>query len=293
MCVKELQLAVAACCLAQWIAAVPSPAASAAAQGPIPAIIKNVSYSEGSHSRQSFDLYLPAKTRGKPPLLIFVHGGFWLLPDDDYRIGPSLAENLINDGVAVALVRYRLAPAHRHPAEALDVAAAVARLLEAADKYGFDFQRVYLSGHSAGGHLASLVALDKGYLAKHKVSADALAGVISFSGLYDLAPTWSVSSNQKSATEKTFGREPAILKSASPIYHARAGAPRFLIMTAFADFPGFALDARRFADALRSSGAKQVHQSIFDGTDHFSLVKLDEKNEVRRTVLGFMRVAGR
>ncbi len=93
------------------------------------------------------------------------------------------------------------------------------------------------------------------------------------------------------ATEKTFGNDPAVLKRASPIQHVRPDAPRFLIMTAFADFPGFALDARRFADALRSAGGKEVHQHMFKGADHFSLVKLDDvNNAVRRTMLGFMGV---
>ena len=291
MSIRIFCVGFAVLCLAQWVAAQPSPRASLPAKTPAPVVIKNVPYNDGGDARQSFDLYLPAKTNAKPPLLIFVHGGFWLLPDDDYRIGPSLAEHLVNDGVAVALVRYRLAPAYRHPAQAQDVATAVARLLRDADKYGFDAKRVYLSGHSAGGHLASLVALDKSYLAKQGVSADALAGVISFSGLYDLAPTWSVSNNQRLATEKTFDNERTLLKRASPIHHARADAPRFLIMTAFADFPGFALDARRFADALRSAGAKEIHQHMFKGADHFSLVKLDdENNAVRRTILGFMGV---
>jgi hypothetical protein len=107
-------------------------------------VIKNVPYNDGGDARQSFDLYLPAKSNAKPPLLIFVHGGFWLLPDDEYRIGPSLAENLVKDGVAVALIRYRLAPSHRHPTQALDVAAAVARLTKDAGKYGFDAKRISL-----------------------------------------------------------------------------------------------------------------------------------------------------
>ena len=288
---RVFYLAVLVYCLALGVSASYSQAASLPAKGPAPAVIKNVPYSDGGDARKSFDLYLPAKSQAKPPLLIFVHGGFWLLPDDDYRIGASLAENLVNDGVAVALVRYRLAPAHRHPAQAQDVAAAVARLLKNADKYGFDAKRVYLSGHSAGGHLASLVALDKSHLAKQGISADALAGVISFSGLYDLAPTWSISNNQKLATEKAFGNDPAVLKRASPIHYVRPDAPPFLILSAFADFPGFALDARKFADALRSAGAKEIHQHMFKGTDHFSLVNLDdENNAVRRTTLGFMGV---
>ena len=285
-------LALLICCFVQFIAARFSPPAKAAATRPSPTVIKNLPYSEDAgDARRSFDLYLPAKSNAKAPLLIFVHGGFWLLPDDEYRIGASLAENLVKDGVAVALARYRLAPAHRHPVQAQDVASAIARLVRDADKYGIDPKRIFLSGHSAGGHLASLVALDKSYLAEAKLHDDIIAGVISFSGLYDLMPAWNVSTNQKVATEKTFGNDPSILKRASPVQHARRDAQRFLILNAFVDFPGFALDARRFADALRAAGAKETHQHMFKGVDHFGIVKLDdENNAIRRTILGFMGV---
>jgi arylformamidase len=255
-------------------------------------VTRDISYTRaGGEPRQSFDLYLPAWAGAKPALLIFVHGGFWLLPDDDYRIGSSLAENLSKDGVAVALLRYRLAPAHRHPAQAEDVAAGAAHLIRYADKYGYDGKRIYLAGHSAGGHLASLVALDQRYLAKHGLTPSSLAGVVSFSGLYDLAPNWQVSANQVNATEQTFGTDRAALKRASPITYTGARAPRFLIVTASQDIAGFALDARRFADALRAAGHKDIQQFMFKGTDHFSLVKLDdENNSVRQTVLSFMGV---
>lgn len=265
-----------------------------AASAPVaPKTVTDISYSgtaEGGR-RQSFDFYLPAKTNRRPALLIFVHGGFWLLPDDDYRIGPSLAENLVKDGVAVALLRYRLAPAHRHPTQAEDVAAGAAHLIKNAEKYGYDHKRIFLAGHSAGGHLASLVALDRRYLARHGLSPSSLAGVISISGLYDLAPTWNVSTNQKTATERTFASDAAGLKQASPIHYVRAQAPNFLVITASQDISGFPLDARRFADALRSAGNKDIQQFMFKGADHFSIVNLDdEKKAVRRTILGFMGV---
>jgi acetyl esterase/lipase len=266
-------------------------AVSASSAQLAPRLVKEIPYSGAATNdrRRSFDLYLPAGVGKKPPLLIFVHGGFWLLTDDDYRIGPSFAENLVRDGVAVALVRYRLAPANRYPTQARDVAAAVAYLIKNAEKYGYDGKRVFLAGHSAGGHLASLVALDRSYLTREALPPDALAGVISISGLYDLTPTWDVSENQKSATERTFGTDTPTLKKASPIYHVRADAPPFLIITAFQDFLGFALDARRFADALRNSGSKKIQQLIFKGADHFSLVNLeDSNNAVRRIILGFI-----
>lgn len=292
MIFNSICLALLVCSFMHPCAGMQALAASALSTRRAPTIIKDVPYTQDmADRRRSFDLYLPPKTSTKPPLLIFVHGGFWLLSDDEYRIGPSLAENLVGDGVAVALVRYRLAPAHTHPAQAQDVAAAVARLIRDADKYGFDARRVFLSGHSAGGHLASLVALDGGYLQKHELASNTLAGVISFSGLYDLAPSWTVSKNQRLATEKAFGNDPVVLRRASPFHFVRADAPRFLIVNAFADFPGFALDARRFADALRSAGAREVHQHNFKGADHFSLVKLDDDNNpVRRMLLWFVGV---
>ena len=134
-------------------------------------------------------------------------------------------------------------------------------------------------------------AIDRGYLDKQGLSPKALAGMISISGLYDLTPSWKVSDNQKQATEKTFGNDPAVLKQASPIHHVQPNAPPFLIANAFQDFTGFPLDARRFADALRSAGNKTVQQFMFKDVDHFTIVKLDdENNPVRRTILAFMGV---
>jgi len=266
--------------------------ASCFAAGNETAVLKDIPYrSDAKDRRATLDIYLPPRSAAKPPLLIFVHGGFWLLSDDEYRIGPSIAANLTRDGVAVALVRYRLAPAHRHPAQAEDVAAAVGHLIKRADEYGFDPKRVYLGGHSAGGHLVSLVALDRNYLKRQGLPPGALAGVISISGLYDLAPSWPVSDNQKQAVEKAFGSDSKILRQASPIAFVRSDAPPFLILNAFQEFTGFPLDARRFADALRGAGAKAVQQSMFKGADHFSIVKLDDENHpVRRTLLAFMGV---
>ena len=278
-------------CFIETFAAAALRAATEPTTAAAPAVIKNIptAGAVSGDPRRSLDLYLPAKSNTKPPLLIFVHGGFWSLPDDEYRIGPSIAEYLVQDAVAVALVRYRLAPANRHPAQADDVAAAVAHLSKNAEKYGYDRKRVFLAGHSAGGHLASLVALDRSYLTRQGGSPSALAGVISISGLYDLVPTWSISDNQRNATERTFGKDATTLKQASPVHHVRAGAPPFLILNAFNDFTGFALDARRFGNALRSAGNKNVDQFMVEGADHFTIVKLADANHpVRRSMLGFM-----
>jgi acetyl esterase/lipase len=260
-----------------------------------PNIIYDLPYNQPAHAkadrRQTLDLYLPDRSNVRPPLVAFVHGGFWKLSDDEHRTGPSLAGSLVESGVAVALIRYRLAPSDRHPAQARDVAAAVAYLAQAANKYGYDSKRIFLSGHSAGAHLAALVALDPTYLGAHRIEPRSLAGVIAFSGIYDLRPRAESTEDQRSATHQAFGADPHILKAASPITHVRANAPPFLILAGASDFPGFAVDAKRFADALRAAGHRSVQQWVIGGWDHFSLLQIGApENKVSSAVLVFLKV---
>jgi acetyl esterase/lipase len=256
-------------------------------------VIRDIPYPGAAKGdrRRSLDLYQPSERGQKPPLVIFIHGGFWLLDDDHYRIGPAFAESLAKEGVAVALLRYRLAPGARHPAQAEDVAAGVALLVRQAERYGYDGKRIYLAGHSAGGHLAALVALDPRYLARHQVTPAALAGVIPFSGIYDLSLRPGISDNQREATEKTFGKDPGVLEQASPLRHVRATAPPFLILGAQNDFPEFLPDMKRFSDALMRAGQPSAERWIVPNVDHFSLVQLDDRdNSVRFLVLDFIKV---
>ena len=255
-------------------------------------VIRGVPYPGAAQGdrRRSLDLYLPADRKQKPPLLIFVHGGFWLLDDDRYQIGPALAQALVREGVAVALLRYRLAPGARHPAQVDDVAAGVALLVRQADRHEYDRKRIFLAGHSAGGHLAALVALDPRHLGRHQLGPAALAGVIGFSGIYDLSLRPGISDNQRDAIEKTFGTDAGVLAEASPVRHVSAAAPPFLVIGAQDDFPEFLPDARSFAEALMRAGQRDVDRFAVPGRDHFSLVNLDGRdNVVRHRVLDFLK----
>ncbi|HEY3302157.1 MAG TPA: alpha/beta hydrolase [Candidatus Binatia bacterium] len=279
--------------VANWENAKPTQA-SAAQSTPKANLIRDIAYTKPADPknarRQTLDLYLPEMSVRKPPLLVFVHGGFWTLSDDEYQIGPAVAEALLPNGVAVALVRYRLAPAHTHPVPAQDVAAAIAHLIRSADKFGYDAKRVYLAGHSAGAHLAALVALDGSYLGAQRLTPRSLAGVVGFSGIYDLRPRPESAEQQKLAVRQAFGDNPDKLATASPTTHARAEAPPFLILGAENDFPGFLIDAKRFAESLRKTGHKQAEQFILPDHDHFSLVQLiDRDAELRSLLLEFFK----
>ncbi len=238
----------------------------------------------------TLDLSLPATDGAKPPLLIFVPGHFWANRAGERSFGPSFTSVLQREGAAVALVRHRLAPNHRHPAAAQDVAAAIAFLLARADRFGFDPQRVYLGGHASGAHLAALVALDPSYPAAAGEAPAPLAGLVLISGVYDLDPDPAPSPEELAFYQQAFG-EVGARRAASPQRVAVTQGPPVLLIAAERDIPGYVSGALAFASALRKAGREPAEVFLATGRDHVSVLNLsDPKNPARAHVLSFLQL---
>ena len=86
------------------------------------------------------------------------------------------------EGIAVAVVNYRLSPKIGYPAYVDDTAASFAWVYKNIKAHGGDPDSVFISGHSAGGYLAAMAALDPRYLKEYRLGLDAVAGAIPVSG---------------------------------------------------------------------------------------------------------------
>lgn len=107
-------------------------------------------------------MYLPIT--GKGPVIVFVHGGSWDSGDKNFRAGgadvyANVGRYYAARGIGVAVINYRLQPRVKWPAQVEDVNAAVAWVRSRALAYGGQPERLFLMGHSAGTHLAAMVAL--------------------------------------------------------------------------------------------------------------------------------------
>jgi arylformamidase len=213
-------------------------------------VLRNIAYYEGKDAdpvRHRLDLYLPAGQKGFP-VVVFVHGGAWQHGDKNhFGIYARLGQCFARHGIGMVSPNYRLSPAVKHPEHARDVARAFAWTYRNIAKYGGRPDELFLGGHSAGGHLAALVATDASYLKEQGLTLAAVRGAIPVSGVYAVP--------NHPLLHRVFGKEPAGYQSASPINHVCAAAPPFLIIYADNDLPSCAgPGAQAFCNALRGKG---------------------------------------
>lgn len=119
----------------------------------------NIPYHNDTINKHLLDLYLPPNSKGKLPLVVFVHGGGWISNDKYSDMGymPNTIAAMLDNGIAIASIDYRFAMDAVFPIILQDCNKAVSFLYDNADKYNLNINEIALMGFSAGGHLASLM----------------------------------------------------------------------------------------------------------------------------------------
>ncbi|MHC5165782.1 MAG: alpha/beta hydrolase [Planctomycetota bacterium] len=166
--------------------------------------------------RCRLDVYYPVDQKGYATVVWFHGGGL----TGGERFVPI---ELQQQGLAVVAVNYRLSPKVNCPTYIDDAAAAVAWTFKHIAEYGGDPDKIFVSGHSAGGYLTSMVGLDKRWLAKYDVDADDIAGLIPFSG--------HTITHFTVRKERGIPETQPIIDEFAPLYHVRPDAPPLVLIT--------------------------------------------------------------
>ena len=262
-----------------------NPAARAQTESPNVAmqVFRDIPYLTGPGTDPRFhtlDLYLP-QGKSNVPMMFFVHGGGWRAGDKSQEGRVNFIDLCVRQGMAVASVNYRLSPAVKHPAHIQDVTRAFGWIHRNAAQYGIDSNNIFIAGHSAGGHLVALLALDPEYLKKEGLSPGNIRGVIAISGVYDLADLYEPGV-VPSRMEQGFGTNREILREASPtlkVDEAGPDTPPFLITYVNDDLFGFQEQAKTFYSLFLRNNLP-AHLAQIPARDHFNVV-----SEVGRPVV--------
>jgi arylformamidase len=213
---------------------------------------EEVSY--GPDPYQRVLVWRAAKPTGA--LLAFLHGGGWTNGYKEWMA--FMAPALVDAGITFASVGYRLAPQCLFPIGFDDSCRGVGLLIERARSYGAEPDRVFVGGHSAGGHYAALMALTRPELR--------LRGCLPISGVYDFGPASGLSIRPRFLGRAESGHE----QPASPIGNIHAAPAPFLIAHGSEDFPHLIVQAERMESALKAAAGGDVERLVLEGRNHFT-----------------------
>lgn len=185
---------------------------------------ENISYRTADEEKQyeyiaercKLDIYYPANSKDFTTVVWFHGGGIT-------GGNKHIPEKLKKQGIAVVAVNYRLSPGAKCPDYIEDAAAAVAWTFKNIEKYGGNPEKIVVSGHSAGGYLASMIGLDKKWLAKYNIDADEIAMLIPFSG--------HCITHMTIRKERGISDKQPIVDEFAPLFHVRADAPPLILIT--------------------------------------------------------------
>jgi acetyl esterase/lipase len=210
-----------------------------------------VTLSYGSSERQRVDVYQAGRRK---PLVIFFYGGSW---NSGSRADYRFVARAFNDlGYSVAIPDYRLTPEALYPDFLKDSAQAISLLINRAEEFGADPQRVILVGHSAGAYNAMMVALDQRWLSPE--DRQRIRGVIGLASPVNFLPI------QLPAARLAF-HWPNTPRDSQPIEHVSSSSPPILFINANNDpLVDPRINSIAMAEKLRAANV-YVEVENFDG----------------------------
>jgi len=237
---------------------------------------RDVAYAPGSR-RFRLDVFHHEKRPAGRPVLLHVHGGAWVVGNKDQQGIPLMLHMAARGWVCVS-ANYPLAPRSRWPEQVIALKRALAWIREHGEEYGADPSFVVVTGGSAGGHLAALLALSQNDPAFQPGFEDAdtsVQGCVPHYGVYDFAAetgTRATKQRLRWLSRTVVGvdpaRHPEVYRAASPLARVAPDAPPFFVIHGHDDSLVPVPEARAFVDALRAVSHNPVVYAELAGAQH-------------------------
>ncbi len=239
----------------------------------------------GGETRQRLDIWAPRGEQSGPlPVVLFFYGGGWVMGErtDFAFVGRALAAA----GFLAVMADYRLAPGSRFPDFIEDGALAMKWVRNHVAGMGGDPDRIAVAGHSAGGHLAALLALDPRYLRSVGLDERVIRATVLLSAPTDFLPFVDP------RAKKALGQWPRP-EETQPITYARGDAPPILLIHGTSDIIVRARNSQVLARAIEDQGGK-VELILYRGASHSDPIKgfsplFRRGNRTLTDVTGFLK----
>jgi acetyl esterase/lipase len=226
-------------------------------------VLRDITY--GSDPRQRMDIFLPQRPGrlNDLPVLLFMHGGAWTHGTKDWC--GFMAPPIVELPAAFISVGYRLIPTVSFPTPVMDCISALRWIADNIAEHGGSPDRLFVGGHSAGGQIAALMALQKDWLVQSGVAVDAIIGCFCLATTFNrrmIRPDIAPNDVQPGA--------PTDIAPDSPLALASGASVPFLIAWGGRDDERMERTGRLMSDALAATGCR-VQSLVLPECDHFSV----------------------
>lgn len=238
---------------------------------------RHIPYATEAGHRHQLDVYTPRQRVTRAPVLFQIHGGAWVVGNKREQALP-LMNHLTSKGWICVAANYRLSPRTTFPDHLVDLKRALAWVKQHIDQYGGDPGFVVATGGSAGGHLASLLSLtanDPEYQPGFEQADTAVAGCVSFYGVYDFTDEFELRASrgiegllERMVMKKRLVDEPEAFRRASPMHRVHPDAPPFFVLHGTHDSLISAAEGRHFAKRLHDCSKAPVAYAELPGAQH-------------------------
>lgn len=253
---------------------------------------KNISYIDGGtayeQKKHLLDVYTPEKSEAKKEVLIFIHGGSFR--SGNKNLYKFLGKRLSKMGKVVVIINYQLHPYARITQMIRECAKAVKWVYENIEDYGGLKTKLYVSGHSAGGHLAALLSTQNAWFDSLNIE-NPIAGCILIDAfaldMYEYLSKREYS--PKNTFFKTFSQDKNTWKSRSPIYHISTSTPPTLVYTGAKTYDSILKGGVDYYNKLMELKVKTKYTEI-PGKKHIPMMLqlLNRKNSLYADFIQFM-----
>lgn len=251
---------------------------------------KNIIYTADSDydkRKHLLDVY-PSDQKGSD-VLIFIHGGGWTGGSKD--LYTKLGNNFSKKGITTVINNYRLAPDANFEEMALDCAAVVHWVFQNILKFNGNNKRIFIMGHSAGGHLAALISLNPEFL-KSVGTTDVIQGCILIDA-FGLNAKDFIEAHQKIYIEQIkliFTENPENWQRGSPSEFLKENNIPLLIFTGDRTHDVLMHDNQIFATRLSELKKNFVHKILPDKSHMQMILQLeDQHNDLYPEIIEFMK----
>jgi len=239
--------------------------------------IRNLRYARAAGQNLLLDVYRSTSRPTGCPVLLQVHGGAWVLGSKNEQ-GLPLMRHLAERGWVCVSADYRLSPAATFPDHLVDLKRAIAWIRAHIAEYGGDPSVLVVTGGSAGGHLASLLALtanEPAYQPGFETVDTSVTACVSFYGVYDFTNRFGLWRHdglrdvlERQVMKASLEEAPEAYEAASPVARVHADAPPFFVVHGTHDTLVPVEEARRFCQILRAASRSPVVYAEIPGAQH-------------------------